>query len=89
LIRNNSIVLTGQSCQDAVVNDDDADAILEAESDKVVDAMTDGTLDGTQEDSASNIMLSIQILTESAAWVGKKLGVERGQGCQFSKVEGP
>ena len=80
MIRNNSIVLTGQSCQDTVVNeDDDADVILEAEIDKVlVDAMNDGTLDDMQEDSAANIMLSSQILTESAAWVGKQLGVERG-----------
>ena len=80
LIRNNSIVLTGQSCQDTVVNeDDDADVILEAEIDKVlVDAMNDGTLDDMQEDSAANIMLSSQILTESADWVGKQLGVERG-----------
>ena len=71
MIRNNSVALTGQSCQDAEVNDDDADAILEAEIDKVVDAMNGGTLDDTQEDSAANIMLSSQILTELAAWVGK------------------
>jgi hypothetical protein len=72
--------LAGQSCQDADV-DNDADH-LEAEITKVVDAMNDGTLDDTQaeEDYAANIMLSSQILTESAAWVGKQLGVERGQG---------
>ena len=71
LIRNNTVALAGQSCQDAAVNDDDTDAILEAEIDKVVDAMNGGTLDDTQEDSAANIMLSSQILTELAAWVGK------------------
>jgi hypothetical protein len=78
LIRNDSVVAPGQS---ATVNDDIAvDADLDAEIAKVVDAMKDGTLDDTQADSAANIMLSSQILTESAAWVGKQLGVERGQG---------
>jgi hypothetical protein len=42
--------------------------------------MNDGTFDDPPADSAANIMLSSQILTESAAWVGKQLGVERGQG---------
>jgi hypothetical protein len=80
LIRNDSVVLACQSRQDAVVDDDAVDAVLDAEIAKVVDAMNDGTLDDTQEDSAANVMLSSQILTESAAWVGKQLGVERGQG---------
>jgi hypothetical protein len=48
---------------------------------KVVDAMNDGTLDNVnQPDSAADIILSSKIKTESAAWVGKQLGVERGQG---------
>jgi hypothetical protein len=43
LIRNDSVVLTGQSCQDAVIDDDAVDALLDAEIAKVVDAMNDGT----------------------------------------------
>jgi hypothetical protein len=43
--------------------------------------MNYGTLDDdNQPDSVANIILSRQILTKSAAWVGKQLGVERGQG---------
>jgi hypothetical protein len=75
LIQNDTFVLAGQSCQDAVIHDDAVDAVLDAEIAKLVDAMNDGTLDDTQEDSAANIMLSSQILTESAAWVGKQLPV--------------
>jgi hypothetical protein len=81
LIRNDSVVVAGQSRQEPVVNDDTpVDVDLEAEIAKVVDAMNDGTLDDTRADSAANIILSSQILTESAAWVGKQLGVKRGQG---------
>jgi hypothetical protein len=81
LIRNDRAV--EKSRQDILVNDDiTVDADLDTKiAKKVVDAMNDGTFDDdTQADSAANIILSSQILTESAAWVGKQLGVERGQG---------
>jgi hypothetical protein len=78
LIRNDSTVELGQSRRDILVNDDiTVDADLDVEISKVIDGTLD---DDTQADSAANIILSSQILTESAAWIGKQLGVERGHG---------
>jgi hypothetical protein len=61
---------------------------LELEIAKVVDAVSDGRLEADDsEDLMDNIVISSQVLTESASWVAKQLGQKRGVGKVRSKTE--
>jgi hypothetical protein len=66
----------------------DSDELLELEIAKVVDAVRDGRLEANgTEDSVEKLVLSSQVLTESASWVAKQLGQKRGVGKVRSKIE--
>jgi hypothetical protein len=67
---------------------DDMEKGLEEEVTKVVDAMNDGTLyDDDDEQGTECLIASTQVLTASAAWVGKKLGCHRGVGGVETEME--
>ena len=69
------------------VEDVTEDPQLEAEIAQIVDAIRDGTLEDSNDDTAEDVLCSSQVLSESAKWVGAQLGRSRTFGNVRTKTE--